>query len=345
MTTPAQRRKPLPNRAPARDWELALRNLLLRWGILAVLAGLIAYLAAVQPGFLTVTNWTNLIRDMSVETLVALAVTVSVVVAGFDVSVGAVAGLAVIVSMMAMVIYHASALEAMLLALLAGVAVGAVNAFLIVRLRLPDLLATLGMLFVVDGIQQVFVAGQTITPGMTLANGASATGTIQPAFLAIDQGRLLGLPVSIWIMVVVALLLWLFLTSTRVGRLMYAVGSNKEAARLSGVNVGAYVTGAYLLSGFLAALGGVVLAARIGVGEQLAGDPYMLNGVAATMIGFAVLSSGRANVFGTFIGALLMAVMVNGFTMLNVPYYTQQAMLGAVMLAALALSYAVKSRT
>ncbi|MCL6596892.1 MAG: ABC transporter permease [Firmicutes bacterium] len=342
--TPSQRPAQETHVRATRDWAPALQGLFLRWGILAVLFGLIVYLSMVQPQFLTITNWTNLIRDMSVETLVALAVTVSVVVAGFDVSVGAVAGMAVIVSMMAMVVYHASAAEAVGLSLLSGLVIGAVNAFLIVRLRLPDLLATLGMLFVVDGVQQVFVAGQTITPGMTLPNGSSATGTIQPSFLAIDQGRFLHLPISIWIMFAVAMLLWFFLSSTRVGRLMYAVGSNQEAARLSGVNVGAYKTGAYLLSGFLAALGGVVLAARIGVGEQLAGDPYMLNGVAASMIGFAVLGSGRANVFGTFIGALLMAVMVNGFTMLNVPYYTQQAMLGAVMLAALALSYAVKSR-
>lgn len=282
---------------------------------------------------------------MSVDTLIALAVTVSVVVAGFDVSVGANAGMAVIVSMMAMVVYHATTFEAVVLCLLAGLAIGAVNAVLIITLRLPDLLATLGMLFVVDGAQQIFVAGQTITPGMTLANGQAASGVVQSAFLNIDQGRILGMPTSIWLMLVVAVVLWFFLSSTRVGRVMYAVGSNQEAARLSGVNITAYKTGAYMISGLLAALGGIVLAARIGVGEQLAGDPYLLNAVAATMIGYAVLGAGRPNVFGTFVGALLMAVMVNGFTMLNVPYYTQEAMLGAVMLAALALSFAVKARS
>jgi len=310
-----------------------------------VLVLLVLYLWWAVPQFLTLTNWTNLIRDMSIETLVALAVTASVVVAGFDVSIGANAGLAVTLSMMAMVVYHASAFTAVLVALVAGLLVGAVNALLIIRFQLPDLLATLGMLFVIDGLQQVVVAGQTITPGMTLANGQTATGIVQPAFLAIDQGRFLQVPISIWLMLVVALALWFFLSSTRIGRIMYAVGSNPEAARLSGANVAAYRTAAYLVSGFLAALGGVVLAARIGVGEQLAGDSYLLNAVAATMIGYAVLGAGKPNVFGTIVGALLMAVMVNGLTMLNVPYYTQEALLGAVMLAALALSFAVKSRT
>lgn len=321
------------------------RQFLLRWGMLVVLAGLIIYLSLAVPQFLTLTNWTNLIRDMSIETLVALAVTASVVVAGFDVSIGANAGLAVTLSMMSMVIYHASAAEAVAVALLAGLLVGAVNALLVLRFQLPDLLATLGVLFVVDGLQQIIVSGQTISPGMTLANGQSATGIVQPAFLAIDQGRWLHVPTSIWLMLAVVALLWFFLSSTRVGRLMYAVGSNPEAARLSGINVAAYKTAAYLISGLLAALGGVVLAARIGVGEQLAGDSYLLNAVAAAMIGYAVLGAGRPNVFGTIIGALLMAVMVNGFTMLNVPYYTQEAMLGVVMLGALALSFAVKGRT
>lgn len=321
----------------------AVGGFLLRWGMLLVLLGLVVYLAEGEPQFLTVTNWTNILRDMSIETLVALAVTASVVVAGFDVSIGANAGLAVTLSMMAMVIYHASALEAVAVALMAGLAVGAVNALLILRFHLPDLLATLGMLFVVDGVQQIVVAGQTISPGMTLANGQTAEGIVQPAFLAIDQGRFLGLPTSIWLMLAVSVLLWWFLSRTRSGRIMYAVGSNQEAARLAGVHVVAYRTAAYLVSGLLAALGGVVLAARIGVGEQLAGDSYLLNAVAATMIGYAVLGAGRPNVLGTFVGALLMAVMVNGLTMLNVPYYTQEALLGAVMLAALGLSFAVKS--
>lgn len=126
--------------------------------------------------------------------------------------------------------------------------------------------------------------------------------------------------------------------------MLYGVGSNPEAARLSGVNVGASRTLAYVLSGGLASVAGVLLASRLGIGVLAAGDSYMLSGVAATMIGFAVLGAGRANVTGTLVGALMMAVIANGFTMLNVPFYTQNTIFGALMLAALSLSFVVRRR-
>jgi simple sugar transport system permease protein len=325
-------------------WTARLRGFLYRWGVLVALVALIAYLSYSVAEFLTFTNWTNLIRDMAVETLIALAVTVSVVVNGFDVSVGANAGLAVILSTVMMVQYGASTVVAVGVALGAGLVVGLVNALMILRFRLPDLLATLGMLFVVDGVQQTIATGQTITPGMTLPNGKTG-GDIPSSFLAIDRGSWLGIPIPIILMAAVVVVLMFFFGFTRWGRLMYAVGSNPEAARLSGMHVTLYKAGAYLLAGLLAALGGVVLAARIGVGEQLAGDAYLLNAVGATMIGFAVLGAGRANILGTVVGALLMAVMVNGFTMQNVSYYSQEVLLGVVMLGALALSYAVRERS
>ncbi len=334
---------PRPGTAP-RKRGLALGTLLVKYGVLGILLLLIVFLAIAAPAFLTFANWRYLLQDMSVATLVALGVTISVVVNGFDVSVGANAGLVVVVTIMSMVFWQLPTALVVLLAVATGLLVGLVNSGLVVRLRLPDLLATLAMLFVLDGGQQILAGGQTISQNMTLANGELAPGKIHAAFLAISRGSFLDVPNPVWIMVAIALALWLFLEKTRWGRILYAVGSNPEAARLAGASVGWYRTVAYLASGVLAALGGLLLSSRLGIGTQLAGDSYMLSGVAATMIGFAVLGVGRANALGTVVGALMMAVISNGFTMLNVPYYTQQTIFGVLTLVALGLSFVVRKR-
>lgn len=319
------------------------RAALFRWGVLLALLALIVFFTLATSRFFSANNWNNIIRDMAVDVLIALAVTVSVVVNGFDVSVGANASLAVVVSMTLMVTHNQPTWLAVVCALAAGALVGIANAALILLFNLPDLLATLGSLFVIDGVAQILDSGQTITPGTPLPDGTT-TAQVPQSFLNIDQGTLAGVPVPTVVMAVVVLLVLFLLGATRWGRLLYAIGSNTEAARLSGVPVRLYRAWAYVLSGLLAALGGVLLAARLGLGENLAGDPYLLNSVGATMIGFAVLGAGRANVPGTLAGALIIAVLVNGLTMLNVPYYTQEALLGAVVLGALALSFAVRER-
>lgn len=319
-------------------------SLVVKYGVLGILVLLVVFLAIAAPAFLTFANWRYLLQDMSVATLIALGVTISVVVNGFDVSVGANAGLIVVITIMSMVFWQLPTALVILVAAGTGLLIGLVNSALIVRLGLPDLLATLAMLFVLDGGQQILAGGQTISQAMTLANGEVAPGKIHEAFLAISRGTFLDLPNPVWIMVVIAILLWLFLEKTRWGRVLYAVGSNPEAARLAGANVELYRTIAYLASGLLAALGGLLLSSRLGIGTQLAGDSYMLSGVAATLIGFAVLGVGRPNALGTVIGALMMAVISNGFTMLNVPYYTQQTIFGVLTLVALGMSFVVRKR-
>jgi simple sugar transport system permease protein len=140
-------------------------------------------------------------------------------------------------------------------------------------------------------------------------------------------------------MAIVALVFYVLMEHTRIGRLLFAVGGNAVAARLAGAPVAKLKTSAYVLSGVLASVGGIIIAARVGRGDVSSGASLLMDAVAASLIGFAVLDRRRPNVFGTLVGAVFVGVLLNGLTMLNAPYYTQDFVKGAVLVGALALTY------
>jgi simple sugar transport system permease protein len=235
-----------------------------------------------------------------------------------------------------------SALAAVVLCLLMGAAVGLINGFLIVKMKVPDLLATLGMMFVLLGVQRIPTEGNSIATGMALPDGTNATGTFSPAFLALGRLRLWDvLPLSVVFLLVIAVLVWGFLELTRHGRLMYAIGSNAQAAALAGTNVQRYKVAAFVISGVLASVGGILLAARLGRGDVASGNNLLLDAVAAALIGYAVLGASKPNAFGTAIGALFVGILLQGLTMLNAPYYTQDFVKGAVLVVALVFTFAL----
>jgi len=146
------------------------------------------------------------------------------------------------------------------------------------------------------------------------------------------------------ILLVVAALVWVFLEMTRHGRLMYAIGSNQRAAALAGTNVNKYKIIAYMISGVLASIGGILLSARLGRGDIASGNNLLLDAVAAALIGFAVLGAAKPNAFGTLIGALFVGVLLQGLTMMNAPYYTQDFVKGAVLVIALVFTFVLTDR-
>ncbi|WP_203030016.1 ABC transporter permease [Frankia nepalensis] len=164
-------------------------------------------------------------------------------------------------------------------------------------------------------------------------------------FLWFGTAKVLSIPVAVLVMIVIAAVVIVFLTYSRWGRALYAIGGNPVAARLAGIPVNRYRALAYVISGLCAACAGILLSARLGRGDVGAGDVYLLQAVAATLIGFAVLGANRPNPFGTLVGAVFLGVLINGLTMLNVPYYTQTFVQGALLVAALLLSYAVAPRS
>ncbi len=323
------------------------RDLVYRYGLLVLLLALIVFFASTEPAFGTVRNVLVVLQAVAITAIVALGVTISLTVGGFDLSIGSIVSFVVMVTTVAQVYFGLPAWVAVLLGLAAGALIGLINGLLVVLARVPDLLATLGTMFVFAGFALVPTAGQSVAAGATF-NGEPAPGRIGPDFLWLGRGSVLGVPVPVLLMIVLGVVVSVLLARSRPGRLLAAVGSNPEAARLSGVHVGRVKVLAYVASGTLASVGGVLLAARLGRGDVSAGSPYLVETVAAALIGFAVLGANRPNGFGTIVGAVFVGVLINGLTMQNVPYYWQDLIKGALLVGALILSFSAifrKDRT
>ncbi len=324
---------------------LPLRDLAVRYGFFALLAAIAIVFALAEPAFLSVRSLVFVFQSVAITAILALGVTATLVVGGFDLSIGSVAASAMMAASYAMVIWGWGAAETVLLCVGFGLLVGLANGLVIVFGRVPDLLATLGTMFLLLGLQLVPTAGRSIATGMTLPDGSAATGRFDPAFLALGRLRVADVvPVSVLVMLALAAAIFLFLERTRWGRVMYAIGSNERASRLAGAPVERLKIGAYMISGGFASVGGVLLAARVGRGDVSSGNNLLLDAVAAALIGFAVLGAAKPNAFGTLVGALFVGMLLQGLTMMNAPYYAQDAVKGAVLVAALLFTFSMTRR-
>ncbi len=320
----------------------SFRNAIRRGAVFLLLAALVIGFSLAQPAFININNLMSILQAVSVVAIIGAGVSVTLAINGFDLSVGAVAASSVMAASYLMIVLGLNAYQTVPLVLAFGALVGFANAFLIVKLKVPDLLATLATMFLLTGLQLIPTAGRSISVGLILPDGSTATGKYDPAFLTIGRSSLFGLiPLPVILMVIVAVILFILTERTRLGRLIYATGGNETAARLAGANVDRIKTFAYVLSGTLAALGGIIVAARVGRGDVSSGASLLMDSVAAALIGFAVLALRRPNVLGTVVGAVFVGVLLNGLTMLNAPYYTQDFIKGAVLVGALALTYGV----
>lgn len=324
-------------------------DLAIRYGFLALLVGMVIFFSLAADGFAGPHSAVFIFQSVAITGILALGVTCTLVVGGFDLSIGSVATSSLMLSAYIMVVWEQSALVAIVLCLLMGALVGLVNGWLIVRMKVPDLLATLGMMFLLIGLQRIPTQGRSIATGMTLPDGTVAEGTFSPAFLALGRHRFdlfieRLLPVSVVVLIVIAILVFLFLNFTRHGRLMYAIGSNERASSLAGVPVNKYKVTAYVISGVLASVGGMLMSARLGRGDIASGNNLLLDSVAAALIGYAVLGAARPNAFGTAIGALFVGILLQGLTMMNAPYYTQDFVKGAVLVLALMFTFSLSAR-
>lgn len=315
---------------------------LFRYGAVLTIVAVVAFFSIVNEHFFTYNNLSDILKSISIVTFLALGVTFSLVVDGFDVSVGSTTSLATIAAASALVLHRQELLVAVLVPLACGVFVGLLNAFLVVKLRLPDLLATLAVMYVVNGIQLTYSKGYSIYEGMPAAVGQQ-TGKFIPSFKMIGQGEWLGIPMPVLLMLAFVLLSHLFLEFTTLGRRMYMVGGNPEAANLFGIPVARYRVFAYVISGLMASVGGIVLASRIGTGQVSAGAPLLMDAVAAAYIGYALFGEKRPSVLGTLLGSILIGVLLNGLTMMNVPYFAQDIIKGGILIFALTFSFLRKA--
>lgn len=288
------------------------------------LAGLLVLAVAltfVSDRFLTLENLGNIGRQVSINAIIATGMTLVIVSGGVDLSVGAVMTLAMTFGAGAM-LAGVSVPWSVTLALLTGLVCGAANGVLIAYARLPAIIVTLATMEIPRGIALLY------TGGYPLAN-------LPAAFGPLGRGEIFGVHVPTLVMLAVVLAGHIFLTRFVAGRALYALGGNEEAARLSGVPVRRYKLLAYSLSGFTAALAGIVLASRLMSGQPNAGVGFELDAIAAVVLGGTSITGGRGSVVGTLIGAVTLGVLNNGLNLMSVSPYTQKILKGGVILLAI----------
>jgi ribose transport system permease protein len=291
---------------------------------LFILIVLLIIAALSSPAFLTGTNITNLLLQMSIIGVVVMAELIIVLTGGIDISVGSALGLAAVLC--AGLFGGFSVWLALLVGVAVGGIIGLVNGWLVSFRGLEPFIVTLGMLALARGLVYAYSEGIPITPE------ASET------FAQIGQTTVLGIPVLTLLWIAMVLIVAFLLRRTVWGRRVYAIGSNKEAARSSGIPVRATLWSVYILGGLLVGLGGWMFVCRFGSATALAGNLMELEAIAAVVIGGAALSGGRGTVFGAVVGTIIFQVIANLLSLLNVSTFLQDAFRGALILVAVTLA-------
>ncbi|MCQ2437603.1 MAG: ABC transporter permease [Clostridia bacterium] len=291
---------------------------------LVLLAMCIALTIAVGNKFLSASNIISVVRQFSFYGILAIGMCMVIITGGIDISVGSVFALSGVIACMGITKWGIPVWISVLMGLAAGALMGYINGACITWLKLPAMIATLGMQSIARGV------AYTVTGGYPI-------GSLPDNFKFIGLGTIFGIPTPIILMVLLAALAIFFLNMTVVGRRIYAIGGNEEGARISGVNVNRIKRLVYALCGLTAAISGIAMAARLGVGQSTAGQGYEMDAIAATVIGGASLSGGSGSIIGAIIGAAIMGVLRNGLVLLDVSAYWQQTVIGIVIIAAVAL--------
>ncbi len=309
---------------------------LLRGRTLIVLVLLIIVFSLISGDYLTQSNIISMTKHVSVNAILAIGVTFVIITGGIDLSVGSIAGLASMVAgfllfrglpMFGGTLWFSVGLV-ILLALGVGAGVGAVNGIIVTRFGVAPFIATLGMLYVARGFAQISSNGGTF-PDLA---GTAARGNQGFHILGVDSW--LGLPVSVWIMFVVAVIAIVVTTRTPFGRRVFAVGGNERAAVLSGISTGRILISVYVISGALAALAGMLLTSELAAAYPDTATTYELNAIAAAVLGGTSLNGGRGTIIGTVMGAFVIGFLSDGLVLIGVSTFWQSVVKGAVIILA-----------
>jgi ribose transport system permease protein len=310
------------------------RENLARFQSLLALVVMVVALSLASEQFLTVPNLRNILLQISVNLCLSIGMTLIILTGGIDLSVGAILGLSGAVA--AGLLKNGLAINflgvqlqftvpgAIIAGIATGLALGWFNGLAITRFKLPPFVATLGMLSIGRGLTMLWTNGFPIT-------------ALGPTFGFIGAGFLLGVPMAVWISAVLVALFYLLSVHTTLGRYIYAVGGSEKAAAFAGLNVDRVKIWVYTLAGGLAAVGGLILTARLDAADPKAGLGYELDSIAAVVIGGTSLSGGRGSILGTVLGCLIIGVLNNGLVLLEVSPFWQQVIKGLVILVAVAV--------
>ncbi|GHZ85287.1 ribose ABC transporter, permease protein [Vibrio cholerae] len=301
----------------SKEWLIEQKSLI-------ALLFLVVVVSFLNPNFFTVDNLLNILRQTSVNAIIAVGMTLVILTAGIDLSVGSVLALcgAFAATLVAM---EVPVLVAVPTALLAGAALGAISGIIIAKGKVQAFIATLVTMTLLRGVTMVYTDGRPISTGFT---------DTADTFAWFGTGYALGIPVPVWLMVVVFAGAWYLLNHTRFGRYIYAVGGNESATRLSGINVDRVKIGVYAICGLLAALAGIIVTSRLSSAQPTAGMGYELDAIAAVVLGGTSLMGGKGRIMGTLIGALIIGFLNNALNLLDVSSYYQMIAKAVVILLA-----------
>ena len=278
-------------------------------------------LSLATPQFLSVANWTIIITQVSINALLAFGITFVIITGGIDLSVGSIVAVTGVVAASLAQNGNYPLIIVIAGGLVAGLAFGLFNGFLVTKSKIAPFIVTLGTMTIGRGL------------ALILSNGRPVSN-LSDSFNAIGNGKFMGLPIPIIILLVVFFICSITLRKTVFGRYVYAVGGNEQAAWASGINVSKIKLAAYAICGALSGLAGILLAARISTGQPNSGMGFELDAIAAVVIGGTSTTGGRGTMIGTLIGVLLIGVINNGLDLMNVTSYYQQVIMGLIIIGA-----------
>ena len=291
-----------------------------RFGIGIAIVVLFVLLSVSSPHFLEVNNLLNILLQVSISTIIAVGMTFVILTSGIDLSVGPVTAFSSVIIGLTLHLNIGIGIP-VITGVVVGGLLGLLNGVLIAKLKVPAFIATLGMMSVARGAALFITNGQTIH-------------MFPSEFRFLSAGNIATIPIPVIYAIVVVAVASFILNYTQFGRYIYAIGGNKEAARLSGINTKAVEIWAYIISGITCGIGAVILTGRLNAAQPIAGIGYELDAIAAVIIGGTSLNGGVGSVSGTLMGAILIGMLRNGLNLLNVSPFLQQVVIGSVIVGA-----------
>jgi ribose/xylose/arabinose/galactoside ABC-type transport system permease subunit len=307
------------------------REILQKLVIVGILIFIGIILSVLSSKFLTITNLNNVSRQVSFVIISGCAVTLLMISGNFDLSIGSIMGLTGMLSAYFMQ-FGIPLWFSIILSVLIGTAIGFLNGVMVVKLKIPSIIATLGTMYAARGLALVISGGHSIHLGLG------------PNFTLLGRGYLGPVPITILITIFIIFLFYFIETKTVLGKYAFAIGGNKRTALLSGINVDSNIILLYILVGTLAGFSGILMASRLGVGQSMVGQGFEFDVIVATVLGGTSISGGEGSVFGMLIGAFIVGFIANGLNLLGIHSFYQSILKGAVLIGAVLLDRMLKEK-